>query len=110
MDIPNGNIRFEQSIPGNEFGGNSVNNQNPTTMLAEELQSSIGYYVVCDFLIGTQLLETRDGILNSVGVNFIVLYQPELDRYIVCDLYALKFITIYNSTEVPARNRNARRT
>ena len=109
MDIPNGSMRFEQAVPRNNFGANTDNRESQTMMLAEELQSSIGYYVVCDFLIGTQLLETRDGILNSVGINFIVLYQPELDRYIVCDLYALKFITIYNSTDVPARNRNARR-
>ncbi len=108
MDIPNGSIRFEQSAPQNGRT-TGVRTDNQAIMLAEELQSSIGYYVVCDFLVGTQLLETRDGILNSVGINFLVLYQPELDRYIVCDLYALKFITIYNSTEVPARNRNARR-
>ncbi len=108
MDIPNGSVRFEQSVPRNDFSA-GPGGGNQAMMLAEQLQSSIGYYVVCDFLIGTQLLETRDGILNSVGINFIVLYQPEFDRYIVCDLYALKFITIYNSTEVPSRNRNTRR-
>lgn len=70
-------------------------------MLAEELQSAIGYYVSCDFLIGTQIIETRDGILAKVGTNFLTLYQPDLDRYIVCDFYSLKFITIYNSTTVP---------
>jgi len=70
-------------------------------MLAEQLQTAIGYYVSCDFLIGTQIIETRDGILAKVGTNFLTLYQPDLERYIVCDLYALKFITIYNTTSVP---------
>ncbi len=72
-------------------------------MLGEMLQSSIGFYVVCDFLIGTQNIETRDGILYQVGTNYITLYQQSLNRYIVCDLYSLKFITIYNLREAPPR-------
>lgn len=77
--------------------------EDSVSMMGEMLQSVIGYYVVCDFLIGTQIIETRDGILYRVGTNYITLYQPSLDRYVVGDLYSLKFITIYNSKEAPAR-------
>lgn len=99
---------FSQPRPQNDFyelGGTTTIQQSQTMMLGEQLQTSIGYYVSCEFLIGTQILETRDGILAKVGTNFLTLYQPNLERYIVCDLYALKFITIYNSTTVPSLNR-----
>ena len=104
MDAQNGRLSFNQTPPRNdfqEFGVGYSQPQNQVMMLGEQLQTAIGYYVSCEFLIGTQILETRDGILAKVGTNFLTLYQPNLERYIVCDLYALKFITIYNSTTVP---------
>lgn len=105
MDSLNGRLNFSQVPPTNDFDELSGIAQSQTMMLAEQLQTSIGYYVSCDFLIGTQIIETRDGILAKVGTNFLTLYQPNLERYIVCDLYSLKFITIYNSTSVPSLNR-----
>ncbi len=100
MDRTGNRFNFSTPTPNRDFyeQGRVVSQ---VEMLAEELQSAIGYYVSCDFLIGTQILETRDGILAKVGTNFLTLYQPDLERYIVCDLYALKFITIYNTTSVP---------
>ena len=108
MDSLNPRMNFTQPRPQNDFDeldGAPSAQQSQVMMLGEQLQSSIGYYVSCEFLIGTQILETRDGILAKVGTNFLTLYQPNLERYIVCDLYALKFITIYNSTTVPSLNR-----
>ena len=99
MDSLNGRFNFSQTPPRREFYENGTEDR--IEMLGEQLQTAIGYYVTCDFLIGTQIIETRDGILAKVGTNFLTLYQPDLERYIVCDLYALKFITIYNSTSVP---------
>ncbi len=101
----NDNVGFEPT-PG------AINNpenpiQSSQVMLSEGLESIIGYYVVCEFLIGTQLLESRAGILYQVGTNFIVLHQPDLERYIVCDFYAIKFITVYNTRQIPTR-RNER--
>ncbi len=100
MDSINGRLNFSQSAPRRDFHENG-GTTSQVIMLGEQLQTAIGYYVSCDFLIGTQIIETRDGILAKVGTNFLTLYQPDLERYIVCDLYALKFITIYNSTELP---------
>ncbi len=101
MDTLRGRMNFSQNTARNNFDSLGELGESQTMMLGEQLQTSIGYYVSCEFLIGTQMIETRDGILAKVGTNFLTLYQPNLDRYIVCDLYALKFITIYNSTEVP---------
>ena len=99
MDSLNGRLNFSQTTPRREFYENGTEDR--IEMLGEQLRTAIGYYVTCDFLIGTQIIETRDGILAKVGTNFLTLYQPDLERYIVCDLYALKFITIYNTTSVP---------
>ncbi|MBR5543740.1 MAG: hypothetical protein IKU65_06570 [Oscillospiraceae bacterium] len=101
MDTPNMRFNFSQSAPRNNFDDLGNNPQSQVVMLAEQLQTAVGYYVSCEFLIGTQMIETRDGILAKIGTNFLTLYQPNLERYIVCDLYALKFITIYNTTNVP---------
>ena len=102
MDTFRGRTNYPQNSGRNNFDTLGDLGESQTMMLGEQLQTSIGYYVSCEFLIGTQMIETRDGILAKVGTNFITLYQPNLDRYIVCDLYALKFITIYNTTEVPS--------
>ncbi len=100
MDFTGRNLNFSQTTPQRDFHAQGQS-ANQAEMLAEQLQTAIGYYVSCDFLIGTQIIETRDGILAKVGTNFLTLYQPDLERYIVCDLYALKFISIYNTTSVP---------
>lgn len=102
MDSLNSRLGFTQTPPRNDFHEQGVVAESQVMMMSEQLQTSIGYYVSCDFLIGTQLIETRDGILAKVGTNFLTLYQPNLERYIVCDLYSLKFITIYNRTTVPS--------
>lgn len=70
--------------------------------LSAILQENIGQPVSCEFLIGTNNIVRRDGVLYSAGVNFLTLYQPNEGRYIVCDVYSLKFITFYDP-----RGRNA---
>ena len=72
-----------------------------TNSFSEVLFKSIGYYVVCDFLIGSNNIVTKEGILYTSGVNFLTLQDPVNGRFTVCDLYALKFVTIY---EEPPRN------
>lgn len=60
------------------------------------LRDNIGQYVDVEFLIGTGSLVTRSGVLNTVGVSYIVLYEAAQDRYMICDLYSIKFVTIYD--------------
>ena len=68
---------------------------------ASILMNNIGYYVVVDFLIGTNSIVTREGILYASGINFLTLYDPSEETYTVCDLYSVKFVTFYNSTTRP---------
>lgn len=62
------------------------------------MRDNIGEYMDVEFLIGTGGLTTRSGVLSNVGVSYIVLYDRQNDRYMICDLYSIKFVTIYNPT------------
>ncbi len=61
------------------------------------LQQNEGEYCYIDFLIGTQNLVRKEGILYDVGMSFIVLYEPRSKNYVVCDFYSIKFVTFTNS-------------
>lgn len=61
--------------------------------MQEVLQENIGNYVLVDFLIGTGNLISRQGFLYYVGTQFIVLYDSLNLRYVVCDIFSIKFVT-----------------
>ena len=61
------------------------------------LMRNIGFYIVAGFLVGTQDPVSWEGILYSVGNDYIVIYQPDVDRYITGDLYSLKFVEFHNT-------------
>ena len=65
------------------------------------LDRNVGYFIVATFLVGTQQSVTWQGILHTVGSDYIVLYQPDYERYISCDLYAIKFVQFHNVKGVP---------
>lgn len=56
-----------------------------------------GNYIVATFLIGTQGTVTWEGILYEVGNDFVTIYQEGRDRYIVCDIYSLKYMEFYDT-------------
>lgn len=64
--------------------------------LSAILRANIGQPVSCEFLIGTNNIVRRDGILYSSGTNYMTLYQPNESRYIVCDIFSLRFITFFD--------------
>ena len=57
----------------------------------------IGTYVVATFLVGTQGTTSWEGILYDVGNDYMTIYQEGRDRYIVSDIYSLKFIEFYDT-------------
>lgn len=59
------------------------------------LADNVGNYVAIEFLIGTQNLVLRQGLLYSVGAGFVVLYEEAQQIYQVCDVFAIKFVTFY---------------
>lgn len=70
------------------------------------LQENIGNYVIVEFLIGTGSLNSRQGILYDVGSQFLVLYDDINLRYVVCDIFSVKFVTFllpgYRPGQIPS--------
>ena len=58
------------------------------------LRQQIGRLMRVEFLIGTNNMTDRIGILDDVGASYILLRSFENDSLIYCDIYAIKFITI----------------
>ena len=60
------------------------------------LREQIGKLVRVEFLIGTNNLVDRTGILIDVGASYILLRALESDVITYADIYSIKFITISN--------------
>ena len=61
------------------------------------LREQIGKLMRIEFLIGTNNLVDRIGILEDVGASYILLRSLESDSLVYCDIYSIKFITISSS-------------
>ena len=82
----------------NEIRANG-NNVVPETVTNELytpafLRQQIGKLVRVEFLIGTNYLEDRTGILVEVGASYIVLRSIQDGNLLYCDIYSIKFVTI----------------
>lgn len=77
-------------------------NQNSPELLTNNiytpafLRENIGKLMRVEFLIGTNNLVDRTGILVDVGASYILLRALESDIITYADIYAIKFITISN--------------
>ena len=58
------------------------------------LREQIGKLMRVEFLVGTNNLTDRVGILEDVGASYILLRSVENDNIVYCDIYSIKFITI----------------
>lgn len=65
------------------------------------LNRNLGYFVEATFLIGPDRPVTWKGILHTVGSDYVVLYQPDYERYVSGDLYSLKFVQFHNVKGIP---------
>ena len=71
-----------------------VSGENPQ-YFNQFLSTQIGRRIKADFLIGTNMLLDKTGVLLEVGANYILINETATDDYVVCDYYSLKFVTIY---------------
>ena len=62
------------------------------------LRQQIGKLVRVEFLIGTNNLVDRIGILQDVGASYILLRALESNTTIYADIYSIKFVTISNAS------------
>ena len=88
-------------LPGMPAVHPSLVNETPTTVespyfTAGFLRNFIGQNMRVEFLIGTSgALVDRVGVLVEVGASYIVLRPYMTDDLLMCDLYSIKFVTIY---------------
>lgn len=83
----------------------SMNNKNgrvDVRSYQELLFESVGKFVVCRFLIGTEQLMTATGILKNVGKDYFVLEDPCTGMMTACDLYSVKFVSVLSDEFTPS--------
>ena len=59
------------------------------------MRSQIGRLMTVEFLVGSNSVVERTGILVAVGYNYIVLNDPDSQSYLACDFYNIKFVKVY---------------
>lgn len=62
------------------------------------LRNYIGRLLKVEFLIGTNSLQDRIGILLEVGASYIVLRSVQDNNLLYCDIFSIKFVTISNQS------------
>ena len=60
------------------------------------LRTQIGKRVRVTFLLGTGTLQDRTGILQNVGISYIILRNEESNSNELGDIYSIKFVTIFD--------------
>lgn len=78
--------------------------------IQQVLQENVGKYVIVEFLIGTTGLTIRQGMLYHVAAQFLVLYDEFETRFVVCDIFSVKFVTFLEArsdTRYPPMDQSA---
>lgn len=58
------------------------------------LRTQIGKRMLVSFLIGTNTYQDRTGVLEKVGISYIILKEQE-GTELLCDIYSIKFVRIF---------------
>lgn len=90
-----------EQIKTNESRNVNINQNSPEILTNNIytpafLRENIGKLMRVEFLIGTNNLVDRTGILLDVGASYILLRALESDVITYADIYSIKFITISN--------------
>lgn len=59
------------------------------------LKTQIGKKVRIEFLIGTNIVTDRTGILMDVGISYLIIEPEGTDDRMLCDIYSIKFVTFF---------------
>lgn len=110
------NFRGQNQFPGFQRPGQdgfnppvqqNFNSPDFEGQVQKVLTNNIGQYVVMEFLIGSDTIVRKQGILYFVGVSYVVLFDDVIGNYIVCDLYSIKFTYFYYPGQRPNQNFNS---
>ncbi len=94
---------YQNNLPMENPQLNAIHDLNQgTPITADSLQylngfirTQIGRRVRVEFLVGTNTITDRTGILVAVGANYILINETETDDLLACDFYNIKFIKFY---------------
>lgn len=106
MSQTNGDMGVSKSLVFNTPVQQEFNNEEMRGSMQQILGKNIGEYIVAEFLIGTERLMRKQGILYFVGTSFVTLYDDMHNNYIVCDIFSIKFVYFYYPGQRPSRNFN----
>lgn len=98
---PSGAPRTFSTPPQQDFDSEEMQGS-----LQQILSRNIGEYVVVEFLIGTQMIMRKQGLLYMVGTSYVTLYDDQQREYIICDLFSIKFVYFYYPGDRPRQNFN----
>ena len=87
----NNNQRQTRNVQINENSPEILTNNIYTPAF---LRSNVGKLMRVEFLIGTNTLTDRIGILEDVGASYILLRSLQSNEVTFADIYSIKFITI----------------
>lgn len=59
------------------------------------LKTQIGKRVRITFLLGTNTLQDRTGILTTVGISYVILKEESTGELTLGDIYSIKFVNIF---------------
>lgn len=60
------------------------------------LRTQIGKRVRVTYLLGTSTLQDRTGILERVGISYIIVRNEETNTRELSDIYSIKFVVIFD--------------
>lgn len=91
-----GNLDMQHHVPSDIIESPTTATEAYVGSMKAMLMQNKGNFVVATFLIGTQGTTTWEGLLYEVGNDYLVIHQTGRDRYIMCDMYSLKYIEFYD--------------
>jgi hypothetical protein len=59
------------------------------------LRTQIGKRMRVTFLLGTNQIQDREGILEKVGISYIILREVQTNNLTLADIYSIKFVVIF---------------
>ncbi|MCB2295652.1 hypothetical protein LGK95_19435 [Clostridium algoriphilum] len=61
------------------------------------LKTQIGKYIKIEFLIGSNMFIDREGVLQEVGISYIVIKESGTNDLVMCDIYSIKFVRVFDN-------------
>lgn len=59
------------------------------------LRTLIGKRMRVTFLLGTNIIQDREGVLEEVGISYITLRETQTNNLTMCDIYSIKFVVVF---------------